>query len=154
MTENSNQAELKLSTFAKNRANKRTPVTAAEQMLLPKIVGPVFNVVAAGDDPVNERDEDGKETGVVTERGTYAVMPIAGNLANQLAAPLVVKTKGTACIFSKQQRQQLMWSSTFIAFDNLRLWTVGGQEGLSADNARVVQLNEEDLRRIMNGQQK
>lgn len=151
MSEN-NQAELKLSTFAKIRANKRTPVTAAEQMLLPKIVGPVFNVVAAGDDPVNERDEDGKETGVVTERGTYAIMPIVGSLANQLVAPLIVKTKGVACIFSKQQRQQLMWSSVFIAFDNLRLWNVGGQEGLSADSARVVQLTEEELRRIMNGQ--
>lgn len=151
MTEN-NQTELKLSTFAQVRGNKRTPITNAEQQQLPGIVGPVFRVIAAGNDPVVERNEEGNETGVVTERGTYSVMPVGGSLANTLTTPLNIKTKGTACIFSKQQCHQLMWTTTFMAFDGLRLWNVGGQEGLSADSARVVQLTEEELRRIMNGQ--
>lgn len=150
MAEN-NQAELKLSTFAKIRANKRTPVTNAEQELLPKIVGPLFRVIAAGNDPIIERDEDGNETGAVTDRGTYSVMPIGGSLANRLASPLTIKTKGVACIFNQQQCQQLMWSTTFMAFDGLRHWNVAGQEGLSADTARVVQLSEEELKRVMSG---
>lgn len=144
----------KFNTFAKNRGNKRTPVTNAEQEQLPLIIGPVFRVIAAGDDPVVERDDDGQETGVVTERGTYSVLPVGGSLANRLTSPLTVKTKGVACIFNKQQRQQLMWATTFIAFDGLRLWNVGGQEGLSADTARVVQLTEDELKQIMNGRLK
>lgn len=153
MSEN-NQVELKLSTFAKIRTNKKTPVTNAEQELLPNIVGPLFRIIAAGNDPIIERDEDGNETGAVTDRGTYSVMPVGGSLANHLASPLTIKTKGVACIFNKQQCQQLMWSTTFLAFDGLRLWNVGGQEGLSADTARVVQLTEDELKRIMNGQLK
>lgn len=152
MTENNNQVELKLSTFARIRGNKRTPITNAEQQQLPGIVGPVFRVIAAGNDPVVERDEEGNETGVVTERGTYSVMPVGGSLANTLVAPLTIKTKGSACIFSKQQSQQLMWATTFMAFDGLRHWNVAGQEGLSADTARVVHLTEDELKRIMNGQ--
>lgn len=146
------QEKTKFNTFSRIRGNKRTPVTNAEQQQLPGIVGPVFRVIAAGNDPVVERDDDGQETGVVIERGTYSVMPVGGSLANDLTTPLAVKTKGAACIFNQQQRQQLMWSTTFLAFDGLRLWNVGGQEGLSADTARVVQLTEDELKRVMNGQ--
>lgn len=149
-----NEVKLKFNTFADVRGSKRTPVTTAEQEVLPQIVGPIFRVIAAGDDPVIERDDDGQETGAVTERGTYSVMPIGGSLANRLTSPLTVKTKGVACIFNKQQCQKLMWVTTFIAFDELRLWNVGGQEGLSADSARVVQLSEEELKHVMNGQLK
>lgn len=149
MTETENNS--KFNTFAKIRGNKRTPVLNAEQQQLPSIVGPAFRVVAAGNDPVIERDEDGNETGAVTERGTYSVMPIGGTLAKRLASPLTVKTKGVACIFNQQQCQQLMWSTTFMAFDGLRHWNVAGQEGLSADTARVVQLSEEELKRVMSG---
>lgn len=124
----------------------------AEQQQLPGIIGPVFRVIAAGDDPVIERDDDGKETGTITERGTYSVMPIGGSLATSLTSPLTIKTKGTACIFNKHMRQQLMWNTTFLAFDGIRLWIVGGQEGLSADKARVVQMTEDELKRVMNGQ--
>lgn len=149
-----NQERTKFNTFSEIRKNKRTPVTNVEQEQLPLIIGPVFRVIAAGNDPVVERDDDGKETGVVIERGTYSVMPIGGTLAKRLASPLIVKTKGAACIFNPQDRQQLMWSTIFIAFDGLRLWNVGGQEGLSADTARVVQVTEDELKRIINGQLK
>lgn len=150
MTETENNS--KFNTFSEMRRNKKTPVLNAEQQQLPDIVGPIFRVVAAGNDPVIERDEDGNETGAVTERGTYSVMPVGGILANRLTSPLNVKTKGVACIFNKQQCQQLMWTTTFMAFDGLRHWNVGGQEGLSADNARVVQMTEDELKRVINGQ--
>lgn len=151
MTENTNE-QRKMNTFAQITGRKRTPLTNAEQEFLPEILGPVFRVIAAGNDPVLVRDDNGNETGEVIARGTYSIMPIAGRLANKLASPLTIKTKGRECIFNHQQCQQLMWTTTFISFEEIKLWTVDGQEGLSAEDVRVVKLSDEELKRIMSGQ--
>lgn len=146
-TNSTNNSEtIKGSTFAQPLMAKSTLISNSLTQPLKLATGSIFKVVSGSNEQV--QDKDGNEV----VRAMYKVQSLNSKLL-PLATELEVKIKGQKCLLTEQDNVDLMFNTKMIivAFDDLALWSFNGREGLTASAIRPLELNNEQIQRIVGG---
>lgn len=138
------QVTVKGSTFAEALLNKRTPVQNVLQKPLKVATGDLFKLVSGTNEMVKTKD------GADENRAVYKVQPLNSALL-PISTELEVKIKGTNCIVDEKDNVDLMLGTRIVvvAFDNLSHWVFNGAEGLNASGIRVLQLDRDQVVKIV-----
>ncbi|PMD73047.1 hypothetical protein [Companilactobacillus nuruki] len=124
------------STFASKYESTRLPLTSALQRPTVYATGDLFRLNGSSTEEVEDKD------GNVAPRAVYNVQALnSQHLA--LGTNLTFKIKGQKSVLSEEDNLALLEGKTIpvVAFDNIRLWQVGANEGLTADGMRVLSIS-------------
>lgn len=138
------QVTVKGSTFADGLQSKRTPVQNALQKPLKDATGDLFKLISGTDEKVKTKD------GADENRAVYKVQPLNSALL-PISTEFEVKIKGSKCIVDEKDNVDLMLGARIVvvAFDNLSHWVFNGVEGLNASGIRVLQLDRDQVVKIV-----
>ena len=124
------------STFAPQFESSRLPLSSKLQRPVVYATGDLFRLTSASTEKVADKD------GSQVPRAVYHVQ-ILNSKNLDPGTVLTIKVKWQESNLTKEQNLTLLQGKAVlvVAFDNIRLWQVGNNEGLSADAMRVLNLN-------------
>ena len=144
-SENNNQRKNNTdvpSTFATQYESNRLPLTTLLQQPVVYATGDLFRLVGSSTEEAEDKD------GNKVARAVYSVQTL-NSPTLKVGTMLTFKIKGENSVLSEEDNLALLKGETIpvVAFDNIRLWQVGNNEGLSADHMRPLTISPTDALR-------
>ncbi len=130
-----------LSTFNESNS-KRTPIQSALTRPLTEAIGKCFLLLSGATEEVQDSNDETK----TIPRAVYKVRVVSSKTRLPIGTVLTVKIKGSESVIDDEENKKLLLGleNKVVAFDDLSHWNFNGNEGLSASNMRILEINPQE----------
>ena len=134
----------KLSSFVEPYKNDKLPIQSAMVTPLVNAIGNGFLLVSGETEKVTDFNDKSKSS----TRAVYEVRVLSKKARVGMGTLLKIKIKDSQSIVSSQDNEQIMFGTIVppvVVFDDLNLWVMNGNEGLTASGIRVLKTTPKEI---------